>query len=540
MSPRPDTTTGTPAQLGKYELRERIGIGGMGEVFLARERGVAGVTRMVVVKRLLPELAEDPEQVALFIDEARITARLAHPNIAQVYEFGVDDGVHFLAMEYVPGQNLARLFERGVRDGDPLPRQLAIYVAAEVARGLHFAHSATDEEGRALDIVHRDISPHNVMISRHGDVKLMDFGIASAAIRRQRTRTGVLRGKFAYMSPEQAAQSDVDARSDVFSAGVVLWETTVGHRLFAAPTELETIRRVSEAKVPRPHKLEPTYPEALETIVMTALAREPDERFQTADALERALRSQLVDAVDARSALSAWVARRLPEGDAEERDERVTADVQMPRVTVTAEPAPDLEPGLRTVPERGRFKLMLGLVTLVAIGMAGFAIVRGVPSPATSPESAAELDAGAAVAEDAAPHDALVAVAAVDAGVVAAKKPSRPRSKRPRRPTKRAPSSSPDAGFRRRASPLDAAPRPKPKPSPGRLAVASDPWGTVSINGKTRGPTNLQVPLAAGHYRVSVRLSDGSGTVSATAVIASGKKTKCRATQSSLVCQSPR
>ena len=220
-------------KIGRFELLHRFAIGGMGEIFLARERGVAGFDRQVVVKLLIPELAEQPDLVTLFIDEARIAANLAHPNIVQIFDFGRDDGSYFLAMEYVPGQNLARLCARAVRDPSGLfTRELAVHVVAEMARGLDHAHRAKDADGKALGIVHRDVSPHNLLLSIHGDVKVMDFGIAKAANALHRTATGVIRGKYGYMSPEQLAGEDLDLTTDVYSAGIVLWELTLMRRLW--------------------------------------------------------------------------------------------------------------------------------------------------------------------------------------------------------------------------------------------------------------------------------------------------------------------
>jgi len=280
-------------QLGKYELTRHLAGGGMGDIYLARELGLAGVSRAVVVKKLKPELATDPAQVALFIDEARIATQLAHPNIVHVYEFGAEENAYFLAMEYVEGPTLAHLCERAIRDDVELPRQIAMHIVAEVARALDYAHNAKDPAGAPLNIIHRDVSPQNVLVSAHGDVKLLDFGIARSSIRLQTTQAGVLRGKFAYMSPEHIAQQPIDRRSDVFSAGIVLWETTLRCRLFSGDTGMETLQAVREGHVPRPRTLDPNYPVDLEALVMAALERDPTRRFQTAGAFASALRAVL-------------------------------------------------------------------------------------------------------------------------------------------------------------------------------------------------------------------------------------------------------
>ncbi|MBL0220714.1 MAG: serine/threonine protein kinase [Myxococcales bacterium] len=307
-------------KIGRFELLHRFAIGGMGEIFLARERGVAGFDRQVVVKLLIPELAEQPDLVTLFIDEARIAANLAHPNIVQIFDFGRDDGSYFLAMEYVPGQNLARLCARAVRDPRGLfTRELAVHVVAEMARGLDHAHRAKDADGKPLGIVHRDVSPHNLLLSIHGDVKVMDFGIAKAANTLHRTATGVIRGKYGYMSPEQLAGEDLDLTTDVYSAGIVLWELTLMRRLWPGADELAVLDQARSGKVPRPTEIDPSYPRDLEEIVMHAIARDRGQRTASAGALAADLRGWLAlqGAVIDRAALGAVVTTLFPEIDHE-------------------------------------------------------------------------------------------------------------------------------------------------------------------------------------------------------------------------------
>ncbi|MFN0252889.1 MAG: protein kinase domain-containing protein [Kofleriaceae bacterium] len=277
--------------IGKYRIVKRLAIGGMGEIFLAREHGVAGLERLVVVKRMLPEMSERADSVALFVDEARIVAHLTHPNIVQIYELGQDGDAYFIAMEYVPGQNLARICERATKASNrPLTTRLAAHIVAELAHGLHFAHEATDLDGKPLSIVHRDVSPHNCLLSVHGDVKVMDFGIAKAANTTHRTQTGVIRGKYAYMSPEQLAGQRVDAATDVYAAGVVLWELSLVRRMFKAKDELELIDLVRAGTFARPRDIDADYPRELEDIVMAALARDPSRRTPSAGELARQLR----------------------------------------------------------------------------------------------------------------------------------------------------------------------------------------------------------------------------------------------------------
>jgi len=271
-------------KLGPYELGERLGAGGMGEVYLARHVGIAGFRRLVAVKRLkrrglagaLPEVL-----IERFVDEARIAALLVHPNIVSVYDFGRDGDGFYLVMEYVDGGSLASVLAGGV----VLSREVAVHIVAEVARAADHAHRARDLEGHALRVVHRDISPHNVLLSRAGDVKLADFGIARADNQLSRTATGSVLGKVAYMAPEQLAGRAVDGRADVFALGVLLWELTVG----GAPFPPTAARRAGCAVLPPPGAIDPEYPPELEAIAMAALAEEPDARTATAGELARAL-----------------------------------------------------------------------------------------------------------------------------------------------------------------------------------------------------------------------------------------------------------
>ncbi|RME28008.1 MAG: serine/threonine protein kinase, partial [Deltaproteobacteria bacterium] len=241
-----------PARFGRYELVDHIATGGMAEVFLARSFGVQGFQKHVVVKRLRPGLAQNPRMVQLFVQEARISAGLVHPNIAQIHELGtvrsgpVDS--HYIAMEYVHGQDLTRVRRALHERGRTLPVDLALYCAVRVLRALAYAHERADAHGRPLGLVHRDVSPHNVLVSFQGEVKLVDFGIArlEGDVVQSQLPGG---GKYAYMSPEQASGLPLDGRSDVFSAGILLWELLVGHRLFQHPDPDEKLRRVRAAEV---------------------------------------------------------------------------------------------------------------------------------------------------------------------------------------------------------------------------------------------------------------------------------------------------
>ena len=269
-----------PEAFGKYELLERIASGGMAEVYRARARGVAGFEKILVIKKLAERLASNKEFTELFIDEARIAVQLQHPNIVQVFELDAVDGTYYMAMEYVQGLDLARLLLRSRANGT-FPTSLALHVSGEVLKALQFAHTRHDEAGRPLRIVHCDISPQNVLISSAGEVKLTDFGISRASFQ-ARSKHEVVRGKHAYMSPEQVEGKALDARTDLFSLGIVLYETLTGRRLFKARTKEETLDRVRRAEVPSPRAYRADISEDLEWLLLKSLARNPEDRFQSA------------------------------------------------------------------------------------------------------------------------------------------------------------------------------------------------------------------------------------------------------------------
>jgi serine/threonine protein kinase len=275
---------------GKYQLIERLGRGGMAEVWKARIQGPAGFSRTLVVKRILPHLVEDPHFVQMFVSEARLSARLNHANIVQVFELGDVDGEYFLAMEYVRGRDLVNVVRAQLLRGLP-PPGLGAFVVREVCRALAYAHQLTDERGQPLRLIHRDVSPSNVMIGFDGAVKLLDFGIAKALAdaNENKTVTGTLKGKFGYMSPEQVEGKDIDHRADLFAAGIVLHEVLTGKRLFKGSSDLATIAMVREAKVDPPSLLNPDVPKALDEICLKALARDPDNRWRGCDEMAVAL-----------------------------------------------------------------------------------------------------------------------------------------------------------------------------------------------------------------------------------------------------------
>jgi serine/threonine protein kinase len=271
---------------GKYRILRRLGAGGMAEAFLAEQPGAAGFTRTVVLKRVLPHLADQPEFTRMLVNEARLAARLSHANIAQIYDLGQAGETTFLTMEYVDGVDLATLWERADERGRaPLPLGACARVVLDLCAGLHHAHGATDSLGHPLGLVHRDVSPPNVMVSRDGVTKLIDFGVAKATALAGETVAGAAKGKHAYMSPEQCRGKAIDARSDQFAVGILLWELVAWRRLFRRDADYLTMRAVVEAHVPPVHTLRPEAPDALDAILRRALAKDPDDRFTTCEEL---------------------------------------------------------------------------------------------------------------------------------------------------------------------------------------------------------------------------------------------------------------
>lgn len=267
----------------KYEIVRRLALGGMGEVFLARQTGVAGFDRLVILKSLLPELAEQEGFIDQFLDEARVAATLNHPNIVAIYEVGLWNGIYFIAMEYIHGEDLSRLIRAAKREARAFPIPVAARVIHDAACGLHHAHTAADLDGNALHIVHRDISPQNIMVRSDGVTKVVDFGIAKAANRSTRTATGLLKGKLQYMPPEQINHVDLDGRSDQWSLGVVLWELVCGQRLFKGSNDIETLRRVLSEPIPPPREVIPGLSTELDAIIMRMLERDPTKRYPSCE-----------------------------------------------------------------------------------------------------------------------------------------------------------------------------------------------------------------------------------------------------------------
>ncbi len=281
-----DAWTIPGAQVGRYRIVRRLALGGMAEIFLAYTQAMHGFEKLVVLKRILPQYAQNPDFVRMFLDEARLAATLDHPNIAHVYDIGEHQGSFFFSMEYVHGQSLLKVMRAVTQARRPLPLEHSLNIIIGTCDGLHHAHDKVGLDGTPLGIVHRDVSPPNIILTYEGAVKVLDFGIAKAASARSSTAVGTLKGKIPYMAPEQCRSEPLDRRSDVFSIGILLYELTVGRRLFQAETEFAIISKITSGGFPPPTSVHANYPAELEAIVMRALQLSPQARYNTARELQ--------------------------------------------------------------------------------------------------------------------------------------------------------------------------------------------------------------------------------------------------------------
>ena len=272
-------------RIGRYTLLERIASGGMAEIFRASSEGSDGIEHVVAIKRILPENARNSEFMTMFLNEARIAATLRHPNVIQAFDFGSENGSYYLAMEYLHGLDTRRIVQSLALAGKKLPLEIAIASAIGICAGLQYVHDKRDKNDRSLGLVHRDVSPQNIFLTTSGGVKLVDFGVAKAVHRVSDTLSGTIKGKVTYMSPEQVRAERLDRRSDLFSLSIVLWELTVGRRLFEGVSEAMVMNAIDKLDAPAPSQMTPRYSPDLERIVMKGLARDRDRRYQSADEL---------------------------------------------------------------------------------------------------------------------------------------------------------------------------------------------------------------------------------------------------------------
>ncbi len=266
----------------RYRVVEKLESGGMAEVFRAESEGLQGFRKQVAIKRVLPHLSSKKKFISMFLDEARLSAQLSHSNCVQVFDIGVGDNAFFIVMEFVDGANLKAIIEHIKKSGRDFPVEAAVYIGLELTKGLAYAHELTDNNGTPLHIVHRDMSPPNVLITKNGEIKIVDFGLAKANSQLEKSEPGIIKGKFSYLSPEAAMGQEVDLRTDVFAVGIILWELLAGQRLFLGDTDFQTVKKVQGAVVPPISGINKKVPLELEKIINKSLARDPQQRYTTA------------------------------------------------------------------------------------------------------------------------------------------------------------------------------------------------------------------------------------------------------------------
>jgi serine/threonine-protein kinase len=279
----------------RYRVVEKLESGGMAEVFRAESEGLQGFRKQVAIKRVLPHLSEKKKFISMFLDEARLSAHLSHSNCVQVFDIGVGDNAYFIVMEYVDGANLKGVAEALKKQGQAFPVPAAVWICCEICKGLAYAHELSDPNGEPLHIVHRDMSPPNVLITKHGEVKIVDFGLAKANSQLEKSEPGIIKGKFSYLSPEAAQGQDVDGRTDIFAVGIILFELITGQRLFLGDTDFQTVKKVQQAQIPNIRQMNPDVTPELERILHRALARDPNHRYRSARDLARDLNKFLFD-----------------------------------------------------------------------------------------------------------------------------------------------------------------------------------------------------------------------------------------------------
>jgi len=430
-----------PEPFGKYLLLERIGAGGMAEVFKGIVGGPQGFQRSLVIKRMLPHLSQDAAFVQMFIDEAKLSGLLSHPNLVQIFEFGKAEDSYFIAMEYVHGRTLSDVKTKLVENNRQLSIPACVEIVRQISVGLHYAHSMTSPEGNPLGIVHRDISPPNLMLAFHGGVKILDFGIArvAAGMRETRTQVGMMKGKIAYMSPEQLQLEDVDHRSDIFAVGIVLHEILTGKRLFRSNSDYTSSRMVLELEIQPPSVHNPEIPPELDAIVMRALKRRREDRYATAGEMATALEQMMQDkrysshehkrilqeiypvestqVTDAGLTVSSSIPTPLEGGPGDElptshlSHEAMTSATSRPRY---AHLKPEDPPA-----QKSRTPLILGVVGILAVAGGAAFVLRGrrieapLPPPAApivqeAPRPAKPVQSVVRISVDSVPQDARV------------------------------------------------------------------------------------------------------------------------------------
>jgi len=475
----------TNQRFGQYTLVSPIAVGGMAEVWLAKLDGPQGFQKKVALKRMTGTLAEQPQFVSLFLDEARLMSGLTHPNIAQVYELGERDESFYVAMEFIDGQTVQHLMRAVTKATDRLPMALAVKIGRDVADALHYAHTKVDENGNPLNVIHRDVSPQNIMVTYDGVPKLLDFGIAKATTRSNATEAGQLRGKLSYMPPEQARGETIDARADQFALGVTLFEMLTHTRLYPALKEMDLFRLVATATEPyeTPRQRDATIPDELSAIIAKMMERDPNARYPTMAEARDTLTTYLhtiSQSMPTNEVMALFMKKMFPP-EARKLQATATSHSSLPIV------GGDLLSSNLTSPLKKRNrKLMMGFGLAAAVLVVGGGVtyalwpepppppkpVVNVDPPKLPPPPVEEVDAGlAVVTPDPIPDDPdLLPLEPIDAGVAVVKKD---------------PKKNPVAKAK------------------GKLSLTTSPWTNVYFGNKNLGETPLNgVALPAGKHRL--------------------------------------
>jgi serine/threonine-protein kinase len=517
---------GLPCRFGKYTLIRKLAAGGMAELFLAIQKSVAGFEKLVVIKRILPAMNQDRAFIDMLLHEARVAATLSHPNIVQVFDVGSVDGAYFIAMEHVHGEDLRSIVRQmKKKDETEFPLEHALAIVLGTCAGLGYAHEKRDLDGTPLHIVHRDITPQNVVVTFTGDVKIVDFGIAkSNAERPGQTQGGGLKGKVPYMSPEQARGEPVDWRTDVFAAGIVLFELTTGKRLFKGANELETLKLICEREYPTPSQVHDGYPPELEVVVMRALEKKREDRWQSAREMQAAIegfvRAERVPVSNI--ALSQFMQRLFAEKLSAQK-EALQQGKQLADI-IAHEQGGDSASGHVESSQSQSFSVAGTASRAVTDGSASR---RGLPWVAAAAAIGVVALAGSLwMTRRGGAHETTMAAtsgstaapvpSATGATSVAEQEPSASSSAAP--PAQDVPAASVATHAAPRA-PAGAHPSPAPAPAPvgtGKLNVsAHGGWCNISVDGTPRGPTPVAgIVLPAGPHTVTCT-PEGGRTVSA-------------------------